>query len=201
MRSRHGLTLMEVVVTLVVAGLAMASGFAALSVLVDRRAEATETLDRALAAAELRQSLEQWIGSAELTIEEDAVEFRGLDGDYRGQPDDMLSVRTNAFTTASQAGSSLRLFIDRSDSTSARGLTLEVLNPGELTARYFELDPHVTSLDIRYLSGHLGTREWSSSWVSSTVLPIAAELTLRSSPADSLSALLRLPILIPVNAR
>ena len=129
------------------------------------------------------------------------MEFRGLDGHHRGFPDDELVLRTNALTTATEAGSIVRLFIDRSHSTPARGLTAEVRRPGELVARYLELDRHVVSLDIRYLSGHLGVREWSTSWVSSTVLPLAAEVKLSATQPDSLAELLRLPILIPVGAR
>jgi len=201
MRSRSGLTLIEIVVTLVVASLAMASGYAALSMLADRRSETLQTLNRVVAAAELRQVLERWVGGAELTIEGDHVEFRGLDGHYRGLADDVLVLRTNALTTATEPGSTVRLFIDRNDSTPARGLTVEVWRPRELTARYLELDPQVVSLDIRYLSGHLGVREWSTSWVSSTVLPLAAEVKLSSAVADSLAELLRVPILIPIHTR
>jgi len=102
---------------------------------------------------------------------------------------------------AGEPGSTVRLFIDRNDSTPARGLTVEVWRPRELTARYLELDPQVVSLDIRYLSGHLGVREWSTSWVSSTVLPLAAEVKLSSAVADSLAELLRVPILIPIHTR
>jgi hypothetical protein len=179
----------------------MAAGYAALSTIADRRTQTLGTLHRAVAAAELRQVLERIVGGAELTIEEDLVEFRGLDGHHRGLPDDVLVVKTSAVTTATGAGAIVRLFVDRSDSTPVRGLTMEVRHHGELVARYLQLDPNIAALDIRYLSGHFGVRQWSTSWVSSTVLPIAAEIRLSGVEPDSVSDLLRLPILVPVYAR
>jgi hypothetical protein len=179
----------------------MASGYAALTSLTDRRQATQASLHRAMAASELRRQLERWAGGAELTIEDDRVEFRGLDGHYQGLDDDELLLRTNALTTATDPGVTVRLYVDRSDSTLPSGLTLEVRRPRELTARYLELDPAVRALDIRYLSDHFGVRQWGSSWVSSTVLPLAVRLTLGGAAPDSLPELLRLPILIPVRAR
>lgn len=199
MNARPGLTLVEVVVTLVVAGLAMASGYAALSLLVDRRTQVRDTIADAVAGAELRATLESWIGGAELTVEEDLTEFRGLDGHHRGVPDDALTLYTSATTAATETGSMIRLFVDRSDSSRTTGLTLEVLPQGARASRFLELDARIISLDIRYLSAHLGAPEWSNSWVSSSILPRAVEVRLAASSPDSLPALLRLPILVPVN--
>lgn len=198
MKARRGLTLIELVVTLVIASLAMISAYTALTTLVDRRENALEVFDRAIAAAELRKTLEHWIGGAELTIEEDDVLFRGLDGQHTGLPDDVLVLRTGAATPTTDPGATLRLFVDRNDSTPAQGLSVEVRRSGELTAHVFELEPRVVSLDIRYMSSLLGPPEWGTSWVSATLLPVAAELRLAGVHADSLSEVLRLPILVPI---
>jgi prepilin-type N-terminal cleavage/methylation domain-containing protein len=198
MRPRGGLTLLEIVVALLIAGLAMTSGYAALTMVVDRRSVSAAVVNQQMAAAELRQLLERLIGGAELTIEEDRVEFRGLDGYHNDLSDDILEFRTSAFTTASEPGSLVRLFVDRSDSTPGRGLTAEIRHPGAAAALQFELDSQIVAFDVRYLSGHRGALEWSTSWVSSTILPLAAQVTLRGSRLEAVAELLRLPILIPM---
>jgi prepilin-type N-terminal cleavage/methylation domain-containing protein len=201
MKARRGLTLIELVVTLVVASLAMAAGYAALSTMVDRREHALQQFDRVAAAAELRKTLEQWIGAAELTIEEDDVVFRGLDGDHQGVPDDVLVLRTNALTAATEPGSTVTIFVDRNDSTATSGLVAVIRPNGASVSRTLQLDSQVASLDVRYLSSQLGVPEWGTSWVSSTLLPVAAELRLSSTHADSLEGLLRIPILIPIRVQ
>jgi hypothetical protein len=48
----------------------------------------------------------------------------------------------------------------------------------------------------------LGGPRWLPSWISTTALPDGLRLELSPAPGDSLPALLRLPLLVPLgNAR
>jgi hypothetical protein len=107
-------------------------------------------------------------------------------------------LRTNAVTTATEPGSTIRIFVDRIDSTAASGLVAVITPNGESVSRTLQLHSKVASLDIRYLSSQLGIPEWGTSWVSATLLPVAAELRLSAMQTDSLESLLRIPILIPI---
>ena len=192
------MTLIELVVALTITGLVMTSGYAAFSTMVDRRAAATRSMNEVERAAALRSTLAEWLAGAELTIEDDDVLFRGLDGVDDGLPDDELSFRTNAATGVASGASRVRLYIERNDSTPERGLVASVESEPSRVRRLVELDPEVTSLDIRYLSGLHGTRDWATSWVSATMLPLGVELRLGGQPSDSLPALLRLPLVVAV---
>jgi hypothetical protein len=190
------MTLIELVVALTITGLVMTSGYAAFSTMADRRAAAIRSMDEVESAAAVRSTLAEWLTGTELTIEDDDVVFRGLDGVRDGLPDDELSFRTNATTGTGRASSKIRLFIERNDSTPERGLVASVEIEPTRTRRLIELEPSVTSLEIRYLSGLHGTRDWGTSWVSTTVLPLGVEVRLGGGPSDSLLPLLRLPLLV-----
>jgi type II secretion system protein J len=194
--SRRGMTLIELVVALAITGMVMASGYAALSTMVDRRESANRAMDEVVRASNTRAALASWITGAELTIEEDAMYFRGLDGTREGVADDELTFRTNAATPAGLAASTVRLYVDHNDSTPERGLVASVSTERGDKSRVIELEPLVTSLDIRYLSGLYDTRQWSASWVSATVLPLAVDIRLAGSRGDSLPSLSRLPLVV-----
>ena len=194
---RSGMTLVELVVALAISGLVMTSGYAAFSTMADRRATATTVIDDVARAAAIRATLAAWVTGAELTIEDDAVLFRGLDGVRNGLPDDELTLRTNATAAANARAGTIRLYVDRNDSTPERGLVAELSSGLSGSPRKLvELDGVVTTLDVRYLSGLHGARDWSTSWVSTTVLPLGVEIRLTSAPTDSLAPLLRLPLLV-----
>lgn len=195
-RTRRGMTLIELVVALTITGLVMTSGYAAFSTMAERRTQATRTMNEVQRAAALRSTLAEWLAAAELTIEDDDVMFRGLDGVRDGRPDDEFSFRANAPSGGSIRSSKIRLFIERNDSTPEQGLVASIEGEPARSRRLVELDSRVTSLDVRYLSSVHGTQDWGTSWVSTTVLPLGVEVTLGADVADSLPPLLRLPILV-----
>lgn len=199
-RVRYGMTLIELIVALTITGLIMTTGYAALSTLADRRRSASQSMNELERVAAVRATLSGWLAGAELTIEDDDVVFRGLDGTHEDSPDDELLFRTNARTSASVGSSSVRLFIERNDSTPQRGLVASIDVGRNGGRRLIELEPNATALDIRYLSGINGVPEWSSSWVSATVLPLGLELRLSSKSGDSLPPLLRLPLRVVLEA-
>lgn len=198
MKARSGVTLLELIVALTVTGLVLSVGYAALGTLRDRRESLRTTTTAVARATALRTTLREWLTGAELTIEEDAVDFRGLDGVTREVADDELRFRTSTASPLAPAGTTIRLFIDRSDSTPVRGLVAELQEEPRAPRRLLELHPDVGALDLRYLSS-LGTSEqWSESWISMTLLPAAVELRLSRAAPAALDPLLELPLLVPL---
>ena len=78
-RRRAGMTLLELVVALVVAGLALASGYQAYATISDRRLVAVTRSDQVTRAFNLRTMIANWLSNARLTVEEDDVIFRSID--------------------------------------------------------------------------------------------------------------------------
>jgi prepilin-type N-terminal cleavage/methylation domain-containing protein len=196
---RRGLTLIELLVALTITGLMMGSGYGALSVMVDHRARVMAATDAVASAAAKRRMLTGWLRGARLTIEGDAT-FEGLHGVDEDRPDDALTFVTNAPTPLGSTETVVHVYIDRDDKTPERGLTVALADRKGGVTRRIEVDPHATGLDIRYLSGLFGKRAWLESWVSTTVLPSAVRLTASSEQPDSLPALLRPAIVVPLGS-
>jgi prepilin-type N-terminal cleavage/methylation domain-containing protein len=196
-RCRRGLTLIELLVALTITGLMMAFGYGALSVMVDHRTRVMSATDAIASAAAKRRMLVGWLRGARLTIEGDAT-FEGLHGVDEDRPDDALTFVTNAPTPIGSNETVVHLYIDRDDKTPERGLTVSLSDRKGGAARRIEVDPHATGLDMRYLSGLFGRRAWLESWVSTTVLPSAVQLTMSSDEPDSLASLLRPAIVVPL---
>lgn len=195
MTSRRGLTLIELIVALAITGLVMTSGYGALSVMVDRRTTLVTATDEVSNAAAKRRFLVDMLKGARLTVEGDAT-FTGLHGVENDRPDDALTFMTNARTPLGVPETLVRLYVDRDDKTPERGLTVELRDRKSGIPERIEIDPHVTGLEIRYLSGIFGSRAWLDSWVSTTVVPTAVEVTLSNEQPDSLAALLRPPMFV-----
>jgi len=192
--SRAGMTLLELVVGLTITGLALSAGFGALAALGDRRQRMDVTMDAAAHAALVRAELVSWLGGAHLLAEEGGPSFRGLDGVRDRLPDDGISFLTTAPTPLGTGETVVRLFVDHDSATPQRGLTAEFLEWRGSSVSRLQLEPEVVALDVRYLSGVMGRPAWLSSWISTTLLPAGAELTLLAAEGDTLPALLRLPV-------
>jgi len=196
--NRAGLTLIELVVALAISGLAMAAGYGALGAIVDHRRRVEEGNVAVARAAAERGMLASWLAGAHLTVEEGGPSFRGLDGVSGDSADDELTVLTTAATPLGAGETILRLYVDRDERTPEHGLTAVFTEwRGTATARQ-ELDRRVTGLGIRYRSSLLTGAAWLPSWISTSVLPVGVELTLSGDGPDSLPALLRVPIVVPL---
>jgi hypothetical protein len=191
--------LIELLVALTITGLMMGSGYGALSVMVDHRERVMAATDAVASAAAKRRMLTGWLRGARLTIEGDAT-FEGLHGVDEDRADDALTFVTNAPTPLGTPETVVHVYIDRDDKTPERGLTVSLADRKGGVARRIEVDPRATGLDIRYLSGLFGKRGWLESWVSTTVLPSAVTLTASSEQPDSLPALLRPAIVVPLGS-
>lgn len=195
--NRSGMTLLELVVALAITGLAVSAGYGAFATLADRKEIAGAAAERMLRDASARASLSEWLSASRLTIQDDEIEFRSIDGLTREKlDDDDLTFFTTASTPVGVGGSVVRLFIDRSDSTSERGLVAELREWKGTRSLVIELVPAAAGLHARVLSGVFGRRQWVDSWVSTSVLPAGARIHLAAAEGDSLPALWRLPMTV-----
>jgi prepilin-type N-terminal cleavage/methylation domain-containing protein len=196
--SRAGLTLIELIVALTITGLAMAAGYGALGSAVDQRRRLLEASAAVASAAAERGMLITWLAGTHLTVEEGGPAFRGLDGVSGESADDELTVLTNAPTPLGTGETLLRLYVARDARTPEHGLTAALVDwRGGPTTRV-EIDSRVTGLEIRYRSSLLSGAAWLPSWISTTVLPAGVEVTLSGAGPDTLPALLRLPLVVPL---
>lgn len=192
------MTLLELIVGLLVTGMAMSAGVAALGTLGDRRTQADDALRPIARAAEQREEIASWLAGARLLADEGGPQFRGLDGVRGRVPRDEISFLTTSPTPLGNGETIVRLYVDTDSMTAEAGLTASFTEwRGTRTARV-QIDPRVAGMDMRYWSGVRGGRSWLPSWISSTVLPIAIEVRLLPAPNDSLEPLLRLPIVVPL---
>ena len=195
------MTLLELIVGLTVTGVAVSAGMAAVAALADRRRQIEEAGAETARGATQRAEIVAWLSGARLTGEEGGPHFNGLDGLDDHTPSDEVSFLTTAPTPLGTGETIVRLYIDRDTTTRERGLVAAFKEwPGERSAR-LQLDSTITGMDIRYLSGLLGPRAWLPSWISSTLLPAAAEIRLIAKPGRSLAPLLQMPILVPLRGR
>ncbi|HYT05181.1 MAG TPA: prepilin-type N-terminal cleavage/methylation domain-containing protein [Gemmatimonadales bacterium] len=196
--NRAGLTLIELMVALAITGLAMAAGYGAFGSIVDHRRRVEDASAAIASAAAERGTLISWLAGAHLTVEEGGPAFRGLDGVSGDSADDELTILTTAATPIGAGETIVRLYVDRDERTPERGLTAALAEWRGTATKRWEIDPRVTGLQIRYRSSLLSGAAWLPSWISTTVLPAGVEVTLAGEGVDTLPALLRLPIVVPL---
>ena len=193
------MTLVELLVGLVITGMVTATAYAAFGTLADHRGRVEVAAAEATRESTVRHTVLAWLAGARLTVEEGGPPFRALDGVHEGRPDDELAFLTTARTPLAETETVVRLFVDRDPGTPERGLVAELSEwrgAEVLHTRRVELEPRVTGLDARYLTGALGARQWVPTWISSSVLPAGAELVLTAEPGDTLPPLLCLPLVV-----
>jgi prepilin-type N-terminal cleavage/methylation domain-containing protein len=202
MRSgRAGFTLVEVMVGLTVAALALAAGFVALGAVHDRGEHAAEASRAAVAGAAQRALLVEWLAGARQAAPSGEM-FEGAREDAAGEPVDLLLFPTTARTPAGGMNSVVLLYIDHDADTPERGLVAEVTGstPGQ-PPRRVELVPEAVHMRVRYLGTGSTSGEWQEEWAGRNELPRLIEITLTAAPGDSLPLLLRLPIRVAPGGR
>jgi prepilin-type N-terminal cleavage/methylation domain-containing protein len=198
--NRPGMTLVEVLVGLSVAGLAISAGYGALGFLTDRTTQLRDASHEIARAAAVRRSLVQWTAGARLVADGTGAPFQGIDGRHDDLEDDMVSFYTTSSTPLEADGSIVRFFMDRDDDTPEQGLVAEFLDPATRHMQRIEIEPGITGLELRFLSGIAGDDRWLPSWVSTSVLPRGIEFTLHSSDPDLPDQLVAHPLRIQIGA-
>jgi type II secretory pathway pseudopilin PulG len=127
--------------------------------------------------------------------------FAGLEAEENALESDELVFPTTARTPLHVPNSMVRLYVDTDETTPERGLVAELTERPLDIPRRAELVPGVARMEIRYLPDVEGTvddLEWVDGWNASNNLPKAVEITLFAAQGDSLPALLRYPIRVPL---
>jgi len=191
---RPGFTLIEVLVGMTVAAIALTAGFTALAFVSDRSDDAERASIAAIEGAAPRAMLADWLVGARLQAPNRAGVFGGIDGEDQGKKSDELTFPTTASTPLGVRNAVVRLFIDDDDETPEHGLVAEMRERLQDDVRRFELVPQAATLQIRYLPNVPDAVEWQDNWQGQGELPRAIELSLTPVPNDSLPLMLRLPL-------
>lgn len=196
----RGFTLMEVLIGLTVAALALTAGFATLGFISDTDEPVDLASALALRGATSRNLLTEWLGEARYQVGRRGVSFQGLDDEVFGTAADEIIFPTTASTPLGVGTTVVRLFIDLDGDTPEQGLVAELTELPTDEPRFVELVPEAGSMELRYLLPIFGTTgEWVDGWISNR-LPQAIELILEPSRTDTLPPLLRYPLLVPLEA-
>jgi prepilin-type N-terminal cleavage/methylation domain-containing protein len=199
-RGQGGFTLMEVLIGLTVAALALMAGFATLGFILDSDEPVEEAATVALRGATTRNLLTEWLGEARFSAGRMGETFQGFEGEVFGAQTDELIFPTTASTPLGVGITTVRLYIDLDSGTPERGLVAALTEQITDEPRLVELVPEAGSLEIRYLLPIEGTTgEWVDGWISNR-LPRAILLTLGPSRHDTLPPLLRYPMMVPLEA-
>ncbi|HEX9485060.1 MAG TPA: prepilin-type N-terminal cleavage/methylation domain-containing protein [Gemmatimonadaceae bacterium] len=214
--ARSGMTLLEVIVALTVAGAALAAGAAVLGFLTDQQDRSGA--QRIASANAVRAMVRAWASGTRLSTEGDA-EFRGVPrghtfGGTMSTPvdehvDDQLTFITSAPTDVAPSGTRVHIYMNHDDTMRVRGLVAE-LRPWRRAGApmVVSLAPDATGFRAQYLSSLFSRRIWQDSWISTSVLPSAVELrimfdtTASAAPTDRAAhALLSVPMTIVLAGR
>lgn len=197
--NRSGFTLVEVLVSLTVASLALTAAFAALAFVRDRSAATEEAARAAVAGAAQRATLIEWLEGARATAPT-GESFQGSQGEDPDAVQDLLLFPTTAPTPLGDGYSVVGLYIDEDPETPERGLVAELTGSTfGAEVRRMELVPEAATMRIRYLPDSEGATEWVETWNAGR-LPRGVEITLGAAARDSLPLLLRFPVRVALGA-
>ncbi len=196
------MTLLELVVSMTVGGMALAAGGATFALLTDRRERALHEAaveSRALAA---RESISEWVAGAQPATAGLAAGMRGLHGVRRvgtaELADDEIGFLTTAATPRSDDASFVRLFVAPATANASSALVAEVTDPrGGDTVRVTVAD-RVAGLEVRYFTRAFGRAEWRDTWTSTSLLPGVVQLRLRAVAGDTFRGGLQWAITVPL---
>jgi len=198
--TRPGMTLVELLVGITIAGLAISAGYGALAFVTRAGNRELLTSIAKQRDAAVRQSIEEWLSGARLEPETNGIPFQGVDG-YAGDfADDEVTFLTTAPTPLDEPETIIRLRIDRDNATAETGLVAELAGRYGTRHARIEVLPEAAGLELRFLSGIPGDDRWLPSWISRTVLPRGIELTLQGATAEAVPAMLGFPIRAPLGA-
>jgi prepilin-type N-terminal cleavage/methylation domain-containing protein len=194
MSARPGFTLVELLVGLMVAGIALMAGVLALAAVQDRSVHADEAAHAAVSGATQRAMLVEWLNGARFRAAT-GEQFEGMQADEQGRIVDQLMFPTTARTPLGVSSTVIGLYIDDDPDTPERGLVAEMtgMTFGQ-EPRRMQLVPEAGSMHIRYLGMTQGVPIWEEVWSGRNQLPRLVEITLLPAPGETLPPLLQYPI-------
>jgi prepilin-type N-terminal cleavage/methylation domain-containing protein len=196
MKVASGFTLLELIISITITGMVVSAGYAALTVLLDRREMIEAELDTSVRSANARRTLRTWLSGARLTLDDAGPGFTGMDGVAESMDDDALTFLTGSGTPLGQ-GAVIRLFVDRDEATAEQGLVARVSQLRGSKSLLIPIESSVVGLDIQYHGSVIEGVAVLPSWISRTILPSGIEIKLTG---DSLPSLWQLSMLVPIGA-
>jgi prepilin-type N-terminal cleavage/methylation domain-containing protein len=219
MRTRKGMTLMELVVALAITGMMAAMGAATFSSIIDHRriiVASTGALERASA---LRDQIRTWmlagtvqvvtggatrgLGRAGANVAPSTISTPGIQSGMPGSGitaavagGDEITFVTTAPNPASAPSTRMRLFIDADPNTPESGLTLEYQPSTSTPLRRIQLEPSIGVLKVEFLDQR--TNQWVESTQGAAVTPIAVRLSMQPYDGGRLPGILELPMIFPM---
>src|SRR5688500_13732987 len=187
MKLHAGVTLVELLVGLTVASLALLAGMSTIGFVADRSTHAEEAARVAIGGATQRGMLVDWLNNAQLNAPT-GERFEGMEEDLGGLPTDLLLVPTTARTPLAGSTTVVGLYIDVDPETPEQGLVAEMTGMVAGVEVYrMALVPQAGRLRVRYL-GTAGDEEWIETWQTNR-LPRGLELSLDPWEGDTLPTL------------
>ena len=198
---RHGMTLMELMIGLVITTVMAATGVAAFGSIIDHRRiikESTVDMERASA---LRDQLRTWIGFGTPVIQTGGVPNIGGRASSStnstisaaAATGDELTVTTSAANPAGTPTARMRFFIDEDEGTAERGLTIEFQASNQSPLQRRELERSIGGLTVEFLDQR--TNRWHPASEAATIQPIALRVSLRPRNGGQLPAILLVPMI------
>lgn len=195
MRKRHGMTLVELMVGITIATLAVAAGYAAFSSIIDHNRRVNEETDEVMRASSIRQTLVRWISGSQVSIV-DNVPSNDMSMGFNASNDNVLFA-TSALTQLSGTRTRINLFIDDDPSTPESGLTARIKAWVGDDSVSMQIDSTITQFTVDFLTRVDNGRKWVPSREAQDFNPIAVRLTFGSN-SGVLHPLLSVPLVVPI---
>jgi Tfp pilus assembly protein PilE len=195
------MTLMELMVGIVITGIATAAGYAAFSSIVENRERAQASTVAVQRAASTRFMLASWFAQGRVLRDSGSVPSFSNIGST--EPSDELRLITTAPTPLGSQQTEVYMYIDRDPFTPEEGLVAEFTALNQpvdsvllyVVSKKMEIDRSVMGLEVTLLDP--ATRLWVTQLDLGTGTPIGLHVSLYSSWGDTLPALLRIPFVYP----
>ena len=217
-KSRRGVTLMELIVALTVTALMAVVGTATFTSIIDNRHILRESTAATETASALRETIRQWMlpatirmpsagaprGSAAANVRmgansaatrtqngAEAVTAAAINGDE-------LTFTTTAPNPTNSTNAIMRLFIDADETTPETGLTLEYQTSQQAPLQRRQLDSTIVGIIVEYLNQQ--NNQWVTSANATGIRAKAVRLTLLPADGATVPPLMSLPMTFVVAA-
>lgn len=202
MRARHGMTLLELMIGIVVMGAAVAAGYGTFASIVDQRQRTRGAVNEVARGAAVRRTITNWIEASHIIIQTDESVPRG-GPDFRMQNmRDELDLFTFAPTPTGSGATRITILVNNFDRRYQSGLValLTPIQAGMADTSVLVLDSTVTGLRVEYFVNLTGTPDWYTKSELSGVptRPSAVRLHCISDNMERLTPLLQLPITVRI---
>ena len=205
---RRGVTLVELLVSLLILSMLVTAGNAAITMLIEYRERLETASVDAERASALRDLITSWLAAA-TTVNTTPTPNTGLNssqtptyinGQLSVNPASVsghdLRFTTAAETPAHAPTTIMRLFVDDDDNTAETGLTLEYQVNAQSPRARVQLDPTIAELYVEFLSTN--TNDWVEAPDATGVQARAVRVTLYGREDREVSGIVSLPIIAPL---